>query len=81
MARKGLGVQVCAMCLGGLVWVSIPGLHALHKDSSMSACGESFMPTASKTQIVHTLASKYLNKDYFQAKVYTIWVIPWTLKP
>ena len=26
------------------------------------------------TQIVYTLAPKYLYKDYFKAKVYTIWV-------
>ena len=31
-------------------------------------------PKSPCTQIVYTLAPKYLYKDYFKAKVYTIWV-------
>ena len=32
------------------------------------------MPKGPCTQIVDTLALKYLNRDYFKAKVYTTWV-------
>ena len=31
-------------------------------------------PKGPCTQIVYTLAPKYLYRDYFKAKVYTIWV-------
>ena len=31
-------------------------------------------PKGPCTQIVYTLAPKYLNRGYFKAKVYTIWV-------
>ena len=32
------------------------------------------IPKGACTQIVHTLAPKYLYRDYFEVKVYTIWV-------
>ena len=32
------------------------------------------IPEGPCTQIVDTLALKYLNRDYFKAKVYSIWV-------
>ena len=33
-----------------------------------------FLPKGPCTQIVYTLAQEYLEREYFKAKVYTIWV-------
>ena len=37
------------------------------------------MPGSICTQIVYTLGLVYLYREYFKAKVYTVWVITWTL--
>ena len=62
-----LQVQLCLLVVVRLLHLPLPScrLQAAARDITFKGpC----------TQIVHTLAPKYLCRDYFNAKVYAIWV-------